>query len=334
MQVPGIDPNTAVRNIRTRCNERRGGQLTPTTIKSALVIQGGGMRGIFGAGCLIALAELGYTQGFDAVYATSSGAINGAFFLADQMAFGATIYYEEINNSRFINPFRVTKIMDLDWMFTEVVTSRKPLDVRRLCANDVPLYMTCFDVDTAELRVFCSQGAHAWLLDILKASTAIPILYNRSVPVLEGRFVDGGMLDPIPIQTAIAHGCTDLLVLVTQPESFRERDSLGAVERWIGKVGLRHFRSEVAEAFHRRGRIYNRSMDMAFGRAAEAVPAGVHIATLAPDEHLGLKRLTRRRKVLLAAAVNGGRKVFKVFAASDCRVAEVLKFVSYPFPSH
>ncbi len=331
MHVPGLHPHTAVRNIRQRREERRAGQRTPAAIKSALVIQGGGMRGVFGAGCLVALAELGYTSGFDEVYATSSGAINGAFFLADAMAFGATIYYEEINNARFINPLRFSKIMDLDWLFDEVVTRRKPLDVRRLCSNDIPLYIPCFDVDTAEVRVFCSQGAQAFLLDILKASTAIPILYNRSVPVLEGRFVDGGMVDPIPIQAAIANGCTDLLVLVTRPESFRARERLGCVERWIGKVRLRHFRPEVEDAFQKRGHAFNRSVDIAFGRATEAVPTGVHIATIAPDAHLGLKRLTRRRKVLVASAVNGGRKVFKVFAASDCRVAEVLTFVRYPF---
>ena len=94
---------------------------------------------------------------------------------------------------------------------------------------------------------------------------------------------------------------------------------------------LRHFRPEVEDAFQKRGHAFNRSVDIAFGRATEAVPTGVHIATIAPDAHLGLKRLTRRRKVLVASAVNGGRKVFKVFAASDCRVAEVLTFVRYPF---
>jgi predicted patatin/cPLA2 family phospholipase len=191
MQLPGICPNTAVKNIIRRRTERLEGQRTPTTMKSALVIQGGGMRGVFSAGCLVALAELGYTQGFDEVYATSSGAINGAFFLADAMAFGATIYYEEINNARFINPFRVTKIMDLDWMFDEVLTARKPLDVHRVCSNDVPLYITCFDIDTATLRLFSSQEDPLSLMHILKASTAIPILYNRSVAVSEGRFMDG-----------------------------------------------------------------------------------------------------------------------------------------------
>jgi hypothetical protein len=87
----------------------------------------------------------------------------------------------------------------------------------------------------------------------------------------------------------------------------------------------------VADAFQQRGAIVNRSMDIAFGRATEAVPTGVHIATIAPDAHLGLKRLTRRRTVLVASAVNGGRKIFDVFASSDCRVAEVLTFVRYPF---
>jgi hypothetical protein len=121
-------------------------------------------------------------------------------------------------------------------------------------------------------------------------------------------------------------------VLVTQPESFRECERLSVVERWLGKR-LRKFRPEITEAFHKRGRILNQSMDLAFGRVADAVPEGVHLATIAPEAHLGLKRLTRKRKVLLESAINGGRKVFKCFASSDCLVAEVLQFVRYPFPS-
>src|SRR6476659_5599828 len=69
----------------------------------ALCVEGGAMRGVVSAGMVSALEELGLVDSFDAVYGSSAGAINAAYFLAGQAAFGTTIYVEDINNSRFIS---------------------------------------------------------------------------------------------------------------------------------------------------------------------------------------------------------------------------------------
>ncbi len=74
--------------------------------KIALAIEGGAMRGVVSSGMVAGLEYLGLLPAFDVVYGTSAGAINGAYFVAGQAAYGATIYYEHINNSKFINPLR------------------------------------------------------------------------------------------------------------------------------------------------------------------------------------------------------------------------------------
>jgi predicted acylesterase/phospholipase RssA len=57
----------------------------------ALAIEGGAMRGVVSAGMVAALEQLGLTHAFDAVYGSSAGAINGAYFLTGQANLGATI---------------------------------------------------------------------------------------------------------------------------------------------------------------------------------------------------------------------------------------------------
>jgi hypothetical protein len=69
----------------------------------ALAIEGGAMRGVVSAGMVAALEQLGLTDAFDAVYGSSAGAINGAYFLAGQANLGVTIYSEDINNRHFID---------------------------------------------------------------------------------------------------------------------------------------------------------------------------------------------------------------------------------------
>src|SRR5437762_13550 len=66
--------------------------------KLGLAIEGGSMRGVVSAGMVTALEYLQLLNVFDSVYGSSAGAFNGAFFVANQAAYGTTIYYENINN--------------------------------------------------------------------------------------------------------------------------------------------------------------------------------------------------------------------------------------------
>ena len=43
------------------------------------------MRGIVSASMLVALEDLGFADAFDVVYGCSSGAVNGAYFLAEEV---------------------------------------------------------------------------------------------------------------------------------------------------------------------------------------------------------------------------------------------------------
>src|SRR6476620_3724661 len=97
----------------------------------ALAIEGGAMRGVVSAGMVAALETLGLTNAFDAVYGSSAGAINGAYFLAGQARLGTRIYFEDINNARFIDLRRALAgrpIVDLGYLLDEVAVRRKPLD--------------------------------------------------------------------------------------------------------------------------------------------------------------------------------------------------------------
>jgi len=71
--------------------------------KVGLTVQGGGMRGVVSAGMLTALDDLGLGRAFDAIYASSSGAINGAYFLTGDAWRRLRIYWDYLTTSRFIN---------------------------------------------------------------------------------------------------------------------------------------------------------------------------------------------------------------------------------------
>ena len=120
----------------------------------ALAVEGGAMRGVVSAGMVWALEDLGYTHAFDAVYGSSAGAINSAYFLAGQAAVGTTIYYEDINNRSFINlsrPLRGRPIVNLGFLLDDVARNRKRLDVDRVLQSRTPLSVLATDIHTTAI---------------------------------------------------------------------------------------------------------------------------------------------------------------------------------------
>ncbi|MFQ5902599.1 MAG: patatin family protein [Candidatus Binatia bacterium] len=263
-----------------------------TNEKIGLVIEGGGMRGIISAGVVVGLERLGLNQAFDEVYAESAGALNACYFLAGHASFGARIYFEDICNMKFINPIRLTRIVDVDFAVDHVVVNVKPLKVNCVLSSESDFYVSLTDaVDGSRMVVNVRKTSTTRLLRILKATAALPILYNRAIEI-EGRsFVDGGIADPIPIKSAIMNGCTHILVIVTRPPEFRARKARWLEER-ILRALLLGWDERLKQAFLTRHKRYNEARDIASGM----IPAEreVNIAVIYPGP-IGrkLSRLTK-----------------------------------------
>src|SRR5947209_6098763 len=91
--------------------------------KVALVIEGGGMRGIVSSGMVAAIEELGYLDTVDEIFGTSAGALNAAFLLAGQAQWGCTLYYDYLIKERFLDLNRLLlgkPAVDMEWLAKDV----------------------------------------------------------------------------------------------------------------------------------------------------------------------------------------------------------------------
>src|SRR6476646_10351166 len=79
-----------------------------------LVVQGGGMRGVYSMAVLAAFEEMGWTRCFDHVAGASAGAMNGAHFITGQARYGVETYIDYLSKRRFIDVFRMKKLVDVD----------------------------------------------------------------------------------------------------------------------------------------------------------------------------------------------------------------------------
>ena len=186
----------------------------------ALCVEGGAMRGVVSAGMVSALEELGLVHAFDGVYGSSAGAINAAYFLAGQAAFGTSIYAEDINNSRFISLARLLTgrpVIDLGFLIEEVAILRKPLDTARVLASPSPLTVMATSVDTAARVALTKFPDGASLLLALRAGATMPVLAGPAVTYGGRQYLDASLTEPIPVTFAEEEGHTHVLALLTRP---------------------------------------------------------------------------------------------------------------------
>ena len=265
------------------------------------------MRGVVSGGMLKALEHLDLLATFDAVYGSSAGAVNGAFFLASQATYGISIYFEDINNSSFISLGRsVTRrpVMSLSYLLEEVITRRKRLDWRAVLDSPVELKVAVSSLDQLRLRLLSDFRGRDHLFAALRASSTVPLIAGPPVEVEGERFLDALLFEPIPYHAAVRDGCTHVLVLLTRPDgtlngkpTLFERHVLG---RWIASLEPR-----LRDAYLAQEHAYDDQVQRLKARSIQAQGPPWFCAWALPATSPPIRWLERDRGRLEAAATNG-----------------------------
>jgi predicted patatin/cPLA2 family phospholipase len=304
-------PAREVRDIvlrRKAEGSRPGARNDPHRV--ALCIEGGAMRGVTSAGMVAALEEFGLLPAFDAVYGSSGGALNGAYLLAGQASLGTTIYYENINNDKFISfarTFSSRPVIDIDFLVWHVMQHEKPLDTAAVLASPIPLFIVSSNVDTGERHVVTATGADH-LLQMLRAGATMPIMAGPPASVGDGRYWDALLTEPVPVPAADEAPVTHLVALLTRCPG-APGPTLSWFERMYVLPRIASYSPKLAERYRTRTNEYlDLIQRIDNGRTANGRPV------------LGLKpigprtdKLERRRDRLMNGAAQGFDAVRSAF---------------------
>src|SRR5690625_2650407 len=191
-----------------------------------LVLEGGGMRGLYTAGVLEYFAQ--QEINFPYVIGVSAGACMAASYLSEQQGRNRTVNIDFVNDKRylsFMNLIRKGELFGMDFIFDEIPNKIVPLDVSKIISGPEEFVIVTTNCDTGEPMYFYKEDYDAATLGkLLRASSSIPF-FAEAVEHNGIHMLDGGIVDPLPIVKAESDGLTKNVVVLTKPRGYYKKPS-------------------------------------------------------------------------------------------------------------
>ena len=251
-------------------------------MKVGLVLEGGAMRGMYTAGVLDSFMDHGVDA--DGIVGVSAGACFGCNLFSGQR--GRVLRY----NQRFAGDPRNVSIRSLittgdivnrEFAYYVVPTKYDVFDEAAFEAHGGEYWVVVTNVETGEAEY---MQMHHLLADIemMRASASMPFC-SKFVPIDGRNYLDGGIADSIPVMRALEMGYDKVIVVLTQPLSYRKKP--------MNKAMIRAFYRKypnLCRTLEERHARYNAQVEEVIRLEKEG-----KIFVIRPDEPLDIKRLEK-----------------------------------------
>ncbi len=227
------------------------------TDKSGLVLEGGGMRGVFTCGVLDSFMQrkirFPYTIG------VSAGACNGLSYMSGQKGRAKYSNIDLLEKYHYIGLWKLLakgNIMDFDLLFHTFPEQIIPYDYEALAKCSEQYEMVTTDCITGKACYYNEKKNPQRIIEIVRASSSLPfvcpIAYVDGKPML-----DGGIADSIPLLRARSLGFNNNVVVLTRNRGYRKPDRPSKIPFfWYRKYPA------LKEAIRMRNRLYNEQISL------------------------------------------------------------------------
>ncbi len=187
--------------------------------KGALILEGGGMRGVYTAGILDYFLE--HDIEFTSVYGVSAGALNASNYVSRQRGRSITTFTRFLGDPRYAGPKYMARngnYFNTEFVYDEIPNKIIPFDYETFRKNDTKFYAVVANISTG-LPEYMRVTDLEKEMHIVQASASLPIL---STPVIiDGQmYLDGGICDSIPLKRSQMDGNTKNVIILTQDRNF------------------------------------------------------------------------------------------------------------------
>ncbi|WP_461224501.1 patatin-like phospholipase family protein [Lacticaseibacillus suihuaensis] len=282
--------------------------------KTALVLEGGALRGQYTAGVLDTFLAQGLH--FDTVIGVSAGALCGTNYVSEQ--FGRTThvnvnYRHDRNYISLRRALRRQDVINLDYLFAPHGAGWEDFDAATYNASATQFVVVATSVTNGR-PVYFVHPKDAELVEALKASSAMPFISAPQDTRL-GLCLDGGITDSIPYAYAQAAGFAKIVVVRTRERAYRKAATSPVLAAAYQHTFGEHPR--FVEAACARPEMYNRQ-----ATALDELEAAGDVFVIAPQEPVTVKRLEGDTDKLQALYETGRRESAAAFEALSAYLAK------------
>lgn len=224
-------------------------------IKTGLVLEGGGVRGIYTAGVLDVFLEEGIE--FDGVIGVSAGAIHGCSYLSKQKGRSVrymTRYCADPRFMSFKSWLKTGDIVGAEFCYKDIPDRLDPFDHEAFAERTARFYATVTNLETGKAEHIELDELREGI-DWVRASASLPY-FSRPVEINGAKYLDGGCADSVPVNAFRQMGYQRNVVILTKEAGYRKKPE----GKLLTRLKYRKYPA-FAEALLNRAADYNRCMD-------------------------------------------------------------------------
>lgn len=197
-----------------------------------LVLEGGGMRGLYTAGVLDAFLDAKIKV--DGIVAVSAGALFGVNYVSGQR--GRSLRYNKkyisYPNYMGLRSWLTTgNVVNKDFTYYKIPMELDVFDEEAFEKANIPFYAAATNIETGKPDYIQITNVFKQM-EALRASSALP-LASKIVEWEGKKYLDGGLADSIPVDFARSLGFDKLIVVLTRPIDYRKKPSSGRIYKLL-----------------------------------------------------------------------------------------------------
>lgn len=248
---------------------------------TGLVLEGGGMRGVFTCGVLDYLMD--HKISFPYTVGVSAGACNGLSYMSHQRGRGKYSNIDLLAKYKYIGIRPLLKkrgLIDQQLLFHRFPDRILPYNYKAYAENPNRFEMVTTDCRTGKACYWEEKYDEKRIIDIVKASSSLP--YACPVIYVDGRpMLDGGIVDSIPLLRAYEQGYDKCVVVLTRNRGYRKSEKKAFVPNFIYKQYPR-----LRVALRNRNKLYNAQLDL-----VERLESEGKIVVIRPEKPIVVDRM-------------------------------------------
>ncbi len=252
-------------------------------MKHGLVLEGGGLRGIFTSGILDEMMAQGLTD-FEGIVGVSAGACFGVNMKSNQPGRALRYNVQMVGNPEYMSVrsfLKTGNYINAEFCYHVVPTQIDVFDGEAFANNPMEFHLVCTDCATGQPVYHQIDHVDYEVLEWIRASASLPMVC-QPVALENKLLLDGGLSDSIPLKYFQDLGYDRNIVILTRPLDYRKEP---LKHSWFVKKVL-HKYPAIYECMKHRHEMYNEQMDYVLSEAKKG-----HILLIAPEAPLPIGRI-------------------------------------------